>query len=716
MKRRIQQLFTGICLLSLLAAADARAQITVTFDDIAGSVGDTVTVLLSISNVEATSAFSAFQFDVTPNNSNLFFLGILSAGTLSNNPGWSALANDGSHAALPGRVGGFSGTANKIATSGVLVLLQFRIDGTDGGSSVTLEGTRFSLGATVAHTPEIPSAQLVISSPPVATDDSYSVDEGDLLTIGAGTGVLANDTDADMDPLTATVLSDVSNGVLTLATDGSFTYQHDGSETTSDVFTYTASDGGNTDTGSVTITINAINDAPIFTSTMSDVTVNEGAPVFGDYDATDAEGDVLVFAIISAPTGATLDSSTGFLSWIPATAGVYSIEVSVTDGVDTVNAPTATVTVRAVDTYQTTLSGSHLPTIFPTNGIGTISVEHAVLEGTLELSGSFSGLSSSYASAQIGVGSPSEDGTVVFALIATLDSGDPTQGSGSFDSGSNSIDLTTANYPAGIDQASFEASLAAGDVFVVVRSLNALTGELRGQTRTEANTAPSAVTVLGPTAVTIAGDPGDVLYSLNWAGGPIDTEGDEVKLVLETASDNAFSELLEATDLTVTVGLGVDVSNASAAELYDAITGGTPGSIAVGGTTSVFYRLVSTDGNALATGPTLEVAQTRGALTSIDEGSEIPAQFVLRGNYPNPFNPSTTIQFDLPETADVQIDVLDLLGRTMISIPVQSISAGINRSVSIDASALSSGIYVYRVVARTTSETYVSTGTMTLIK
>ena len=51
-------------------------------------------------------------------------------------------------------------------------------------------------------------------------------------------------------------------------------------------------------------------------------------------------------------------------------------------------------------------------------------------------------------------------------------------------------------------------------------------------------------------------------------------------------------------------------------------------------------------------------------VTSVEgTATEIPADLALHGNYPNPFNPSTRIQFDLPERAQVTLQVLDLLGR-----------------------------------------------------
>ncbi len=93
---------------------------------------------------------------------------------------------------------------------------------------------------------------------PEAEDDAYDVDEGGTLIVDAASGVLANDTDPQDDPLEAVLLSDVSNGTLTLNADGSFTYEHDGGETTEDSFTYKANDGtSDSDPATVTITVTA---------------------------------------------------------------------------------------------------------------------------------------------------------------------------------------------------------------------------------------------------------------------------------------------------------------------------------------------------------------------------------------------------------------------------------------------------------------------------
>ena len=102
--------------------------------------------------------------------------------------------------------------------------------------------------------------------------------------------------------------------------------------------------------------------------------------------------------------------------------------------------------------------------------------------------------------------------------------------------------------------------------------------------------------------------------------------------------------------------------------------------------------------------------------TDAEDETTLPGSFVLRGNYPNPFNPSTSIQFDLPQTAEVDIAIMDILGREMMTVPTQTLAAGAGQTVNINADALSSGIYIYRVVARSANDMKVASGTMTLIK
>lgn len=80
-----------------------------------------------------------------------------------------------------------------------------------------------------------------------------------------------------------------------------------------------------------------------------------------------------------------------------------------------------------------------------------------------------------------------------------------------------------------------------------------------------------------------------------------------------------------------------------------------------------------------------------------DTFEELPEEFVVGHNYPNPFNPSTTIPFELDEPTDVTVTVYDMMGR-MVSVILdnQSFNAG-EHTLTFNATGLSSGIYIYRV-------------------
>ena len=122
-----------------------------------------------------------------------------------------------------------------------------------------------------------PTASRAVNAVPVAADDSYATAEDAALTIAAP-GVLANDTDADGDPLAATMLSGPAHGALTLNLDGSFTYTPDANYSGADSFTYGVDDGhGGKDTATVNLTVTAVADAP--TITVAPATGNEDSAI-----------------------------------------------------------------------------------------------------------------------------------------------------------------------------------------------------------------------------------------------------------------------------------------------------------------------------------------------------------------------------------------------------------------------------------------------------
>lgn len=142
---------------------------------------------------------------------------------------------------------------------------------------------------------------------PDSVNDVYSVDEDQPFIAVAGSGVLANDSDADMDDLTAVLVSGPTHGSLTLNADGSFSYTPDTNYNGIDTFSYRASDGFTTgNIATVTLTINSVNDAPEITSNGGDATaeisIAENSTLVTTVTATDVDGGPVMMAE-AAPTG-----------------------------------------------------------------------------------------------------------------------------------------------------------------------------------------------------------------------------------------------------------------------------------------------------------------------------------------------------------------------------------------------------------------------------
>ena len=163
-------------------------------------------------------------------------------------------------------------------------------NGTDSFTYQATDGVQTSAPATV---------QLIVAptaDAPVATADAFTALSGTDLVIAAP-GVLANDSDADGDPLTALLVSGPTNGgTLTWgANDGSFTYNRENGGATQvvDTFTYKANDGGlDSNTVTVTVTVDP-NHPPVavddFATRARNGTINDFSIVAND---TDEDGTI----------------------------------------------------------------------------------------------------------------------------------------------------------------------------------------------------------------------------------------------------------------------------------------------------------------------------------------------------------------------------------------------------------------------------------------
>jgi hypothetical protein len=88
-----------------------------------------------------------------------------------------------------------------------------------------------------------------------------------------------------------------------------------------------------------------------------------------------------------------------------------------------------------------------------------------------------------------------------------------------------------------------------------------------------------------------------------------------------------------------------------------------------------------------------------------------PKDYKLEQNFPNPFNPSTTIQYELPKDSKVTLKIYDILGSEVVTLVNEEQEAGY-KEVNFNASYYASGIYIYRLIV----DKYISTKKMMLIK
>ena len=197
---------------------------------------------------------------------------------------------------------------------------------------------------------------VISNHPPVAADDTVSTDEDTPVTID----VAANDIDEDgnLDPTTATVISDPSDGIVVNNDDGTFTYTPNENFFGTDSFTYEIYDtDGACDNARVTINVNPVNDPPVVSVDVIEQTVQYSDGITGiTISATDIDSDSLTLSTTWAkdegtvqpnlPDGLNLEvegcdpeSTPVTCTWILegqalVDAGTYEIMFTVSDGVD----------------------------------------------------------------------------------------------------------------------------------------------------------------------------------------------------------------------------------------------------------------------------------------------------------------------------------------------------------------------------------------------
>jgi hypothetical protein len=131
---------------------------------------------------------------------------------------------------------------------------------------------------------------------------------------------------------------------------------------------------------------------------------------------------------------------------------------------------------------------------------------------------------------------------------------------------------------------------------------------------------------------------------------------------------------------------------------------------------------------AVAVGVEGAILQKKFVLDPTDVAVEVdvPQGYALYSNYPNPFNPSTVIGYQLPAGGNVRLEVVDVLGREVAALVDEWKEAGVHQAM-FDAAGLSGGVYYYRLRVRGTGTTnggasrsgsgdFVATKSMVLIR
>jgi len=192
----------------------------------------------------------------------------------------------------------------------------------------------------------------LLDDAPVAVADAYATNEDVALVVDSVSSVLSNDLAPAGDAPTATLVTAAAHGIVTLNADGSFTYIPAPNFNGQDSFVYRADNSAGSSQATVTITVNAINDAPVaaadsYATDQNTALVAAAPGVLGN--DSDVDGDTLTASLVTGPTHGILTfQANGSFTYtpVPGFTGQDNFIYQASDGALLSDPTTVTITVR----------------------------------------------------------------------------------------------------------------------------------------------------------------------------------------------------------------------------------------------------------------------------------------------------------------------------------------------------------------------------------
>jgi uncharacterized repeat protein (TIGR01451 family) len=287
------------------------------------TVGHDLTYTLAVTNNGPTTAKNTLLTDPLPANTTF-----VSASTGCNELGGTVTCNLGD-------------IADGASTTATIVVQPTAATSTISNTASVESGTRDPNAANNSATEQTP-----VNHPPDAMDDAATTDEDSPVTVN----VLSNDADPDGEPRSLTTNTQPSHGSASCTSAGECTYTPDANYNGADSFTYNTSDGrGGTDTATVNITVQAVNDPPV--ADEQAVTTDEDTAENITLPASDIEGDALTYSIVGGPAHGTLSGAVADRTYTPDSDynGSDSFTFKANDGAVDSNVATVTIDVNPVN-------------------------------------------------------------------------------------------------------------------------------------------------------------------------------------------------------------------------------------------------------------------------------------------------------------------------------------------------------------------------------